>query len=220
MSLYVYGFVPASMAPARPIRVNGHRIELLRIARIAVAIERLPERPSMSESSLRTQHAIVERLAKRCQAVLPARFGSFIALDDLQRIVRGRQADLREALRTVHRRVQMTIRIVTSHPANSRGPVARAATSGVAYLNARRASISASLPPVAVVVIDAVRTLVRGERIENDRESGRTAVFHLIDRTDVRRYRSSIASLTLPTDDSVTATGPFAPFAFAPELWP
>ena len=76
MNLYVYGFVPGSKTAAGELTVGGHRIELLAIAGLEVAVERLDERPAISESALRRQHAIVTRLARRFDAVLPARFGS------------------------------------------------------------------------------------------------------------------------------------------------
>ena len=73
MNLYVYGFVTASKTAAGELTVGGHRIELLAIAGLEVAVERLDERPAISESALRRQHAIVTpRLARRFDAVLPA----------------------------------------------------------------------------------------------------------------------------------------------------
>ena len=65
MNLYVYGFVTASKTAAGELTVGGHRIELLAIAGLEVAVERLDERPAISESALRRQHAIVTRLARR-----------------------------------------------------------------------------------------------------------------------------------------------------------
>ena len=53
MNLYVYGFVTASKTAAGELTVGGHRIELLAIAGLEVAVERLDERPAISESALR-----------------------------------------------------------------------------------------------------------------------------------------------------------------------
>ena len=60
MNLYVYGFVTASKTAARQLTVDGHRIELLSVAGLEVAVERLDERPAISETALRLQHAIVD----------------------------------------------------------------------------------------------------------------------------------------------------------------
>jgi hypothetical protein len=220
MKLYVHGFVPISSGSDRQLKIHGRRVDLLHIARIAVAVEELEKRPSMTENALRTQHAIVERLGKRFEAVLPARFGSFLPLDDLERIVHSRRDDLREALRRVRKRVQMTVRIVAPPAPAAVKREAHAATSGTAYLNARRSATSRSLPSAAAALTAAVRDLLRDERIETDAEHGRTALFHLIDRKDVKRYRSSIARAGVSKDERVIVTGPFAPFAFTPELWP
>ena len=46
-----------------------------------------------------------------------------------------------------------------------------------------------------------------------------TSIFHLIDSADVREYRAAINGVRLPEGERVSVTGPFPPFAFAPELW-
>ena len=214
MSLYVYGFVDG---PGRPMTIARHRLEILSVAGVGVAVERLDEPPAASEAALRTQHAIVERLHRRFDAVLPARFGSFVPLEQLRQIVRPRRADLRKALRRVRGRVQMTVRIVT--PAATPAPiVVRTPPSGTDYLNARRAALSASRPPLAAAVSAAVSPLVHDERVETDPAHGRTALFHMIERADARRYRASVRRVPVPRDEALTVTGPYAPFAFAPEL--
>jgi hypothetical protein len=220
MNLYVYGFVSISKLPNPRMTLDGHRIEVLSIAGVNAAIERLATRPLMSESALRLQHAIVERLARRCEAVLPARFGSFVPLEELERIVAARRADLRKGLRNARGRIQMTLRIATSPAVDVPDRRVGKPKSGTAYLTARRAALSGPRSPVAAALTDAVRVLVRDERIETDREHGRTSLFHLIDRGDVRRYRAAIDRVPLPEGERITVTGPYAPFAFTPDLWP
>ena len=73
MNLYVYAFVDG---PGRSMTIARHRLEILSVAGVGVAVERLDEPPAASEAALRTQHAIVERLQRRFDAVLPARFRS------------------------------------------------------------------------------------------------------------------------------------------------
>ena len=218
MNLYVYGFVTASKKSAGQLTVDGHRIELLSIAGFEVAVERLDQRPAVSESALLLQHAIVTGLARRFDAVLPARFGSLVALEDLERIVALRTADLRKALRKVRGRAQMTLRIVTSPAVAAPAPSVEKPASGTAYLASRRAALSGTRPPAAKALTRGIGRLVHDERIETT-DSGRTSIFHLIDSADVREYREAIKRVRLPEGERVSVTGPFPPFAFAPELW-
>ena len=218
MNLYVYGFVTASKKSAGQLTVDGHRIELLSIAGFEVAVERLDQRPAVSGSALLLQHAIVTGLARRFDAVLPARFGSLVALEDLERIVALRTADLRKALRKVRGRAQMTLRIVTSPGAEAPAPSVEKPTSGTAYLASRRAALSGTRPPAAKALTRGIGTLLHDERIETP-GPGRTSIFHLIDSADVREYRTAIKRVRLPEGERVSVSGPFPPFAFAPELW-
>jgi hypothetical protein len=80
--------------------------------------------------------------------------------------------------------------------------------------------LTAPPPPVAAALTETVRGFLRDERVEVDGQQGRTALFHLIDRGDARRYRASIRRVLVPEGQSLTITGPYAPYAFAPELWP
>jgi hypothetical protein len=220
MNLYVYGFVLLDGAPDRPMTIAGRRLEILSIAGLNVAVERLPAPPTVSEAALRLQHTIVDRLGRTFGAIVPARFGSFVPVEELQQIVRLRRAALRKTLHKFRGRVQMTVRIVTPLRADSVSTAGASTNSGTAYLNARRAALSSPRPPLAAAVSDAVRALAHDERIQADGNPGRTALFHLIDRGDAKRYRAAVQSVPIPAGESVTMTGPYAPFAFAPELWP
>ena len=64
INLDVHGFVADLKTAAGELTVGGHRIELLAIAGLRSAVERLDERPATSERALRRQHAIVTRLAR------------------------------------------------------------------------------------------------------------------------------------------------------------
>jgi hypothetical protein len=218
MNLYVYGFVLLDTASRRSMTIARHRIEILPIGGVDVAGERLDTPPATSEPALRLQHTIVETLGRRCGAVVPARFGSFMPLDELERLLSLRRLDLQAALRKVQGRVQMNLRIVA--PPSAGHIRSGEPKSGTAYLSARRAALTAPPPPVAAALTETVRGFLRDERVEVDGQQGRTALFHLIDRGDARRYRASIRRVLVPEGQSLTITGPYAPYAFAPELWP
>jgi hypothetical protein len=216
MSLYVYAFVDA---PGGPMTVARHRLEILSIGGIHVVVERLAAPPAASETALRTQHAIVDRLARTFAAVLPARFGSFMSPDGLQQVIGPRRVELRKALRRLRGRVQMTARIATP-VAEPLPPPRGRAPSGTAYLNARRAALSGPRPRLAAALSEAVHSLAHDERIETDAAHGRTALFHVIDRADVRRYRATVDRFAAAEGERVVVTGPYAPFAFTPVLQP
>ena len=112
----------------------------------------------------------------------------------------------------------MTLRIVTSPAAVTSVPSVDRPTSGTAYLASRRAVLSGTRPPAARALTRGIGTLLHDERIETT-GPGRTSIFHLIDRADVRQYRTAIKRVRLPEGERVSVTGPFPPFAFAPELW-
>ena len=102
---YVYGFVDQ---PLRSFTLGGHRIEVVAAASLHAAVERVTERPALSEAFLRTQHEIVERLGDRAGAILPARFGAFVEDDELHRLATLRSEDFTRGLAHVAGRVQMT----------------------------------------------------------------------------------------------------------------
>ena len=113
----------------------------------------------------------------------------------------------------------MTIRIRDSALAASRPEVTRpvVAPTGTAYLEARRAAVVQPVPPSAASVRDAVRHLVRAEHHDSDQRRGVASVYHLIERYSVSEYQRILSDLQ---PETLTVTGPWPPFAFAPELWP
>jgi hypothetical protein len=216
--VYVYAFVDMSLPLAS---IEGRTIEIVDIEQIHAAIERSADAPSLSEDALRRQHAIVQRLARRVNAIVPVRFGAVLDESELAEIVRLRAGALREALAHVRGRVQMTVRmLLDSSGATAERPGRPRPTSGTAYLLERRASAVRSRPATMNIVCDAVRTMVCDERTDLDPASGHAVVAHLIERADVRRYRARTASFAREMPGRITVTGPWAPFAFAPRLWP
>jgi hypothetical protein len=112
----------------------------------------------------------------------------------------------------------MTIRIIST--AAPQPASVSAASSGTAYLNLRRARLSQPAPPVVDSIRAAVKPLVVEEKIDVDVERGRTAVYHLIDRPDTRRYRTRVSKITAGKQEAIAVGGPYAAYAFVPEVWP
>ncbi len=215
MSLYVYAFVDA---PGTPMRISGRRIEILPVKGVHVAIERMTAPPRVSEAFLLAQHSIVDRLWRAFEAVLPARFGAWHEAAALAGILGPRTRELRERLRHVRGRAQMTLRVIT--PASPDQPLPPAPSSGTAYLNRRRTALSQPAPAVVDSIRTAVKPLVVEERVDVDVERGRTAVYHLIDRSDTRKYRTRVSRITAGEQQAIALGGPYAAYAFVPEVWP
>lgn len=219
--VYVYAFVSG---PKAPFDLAGRHIEMLRLNGIVAAVDRRDDAPARSEESLRQQHAIVERLCQTCEAVLPARFGALVDEAELKQIVRGRTADLRKALERVKGRVQMTVRILgVPRPNEAPKPSPRDARTrtGTDYLLERRAAQHPPRPEMASVIAAAVGRLVVVEKVEIDHAKGLAVLLHLIARSDVAVYRERVARAAAGHPSlTVRVSGPWPPFAFAPDAWP
>lgn len=214
--LYVFAL---SSQRARPFSAAGHRIEFVDADGVYAAVERLDARPRVSEEALRTQHTIVAEVAKKVDAILPARFGSFVDRVELARLVQLRRGAIVDALDLVRGRVQMTVRVFDA--GTGQAETARAAPStGTAYLEDRRRAASGRAHPRLVAVADAVKGIVVATRSAG--EQGRVAVtlYHLVDSSAVGEYRQALTGVAIPGDATVSVTGPWPPFAFAPDLWP
>jgi hypothetical protein len=215
--LYVYALVERSR---RPIHVEGHRIEFVPVSGIHAAAERLARAPGLTESSLRDQHRIVVELARRSEAILPARFGAWVDLPELEKIVRLRKRSLQQAFDRVRGRQQMTVRIF-GPPAIAEAPV-RTHSSGAAYLEARRTASRPKLSRAAAAIQLAVKPFVEGERVEAGAGLLQTTMSHLVKKGRSREYKAVVNRIRteLGTDDAIIVSGPWPPFAFTPELWP
>jgi hypothetical protein len=214
MMLYVYGFVDRA---GPPMRAAGQPIEIVPCGGFHVALARLEEPPSASVEAVRRQHAIVDRLARTFDAVLPARFGSSLTPASLREIVRLRRTELKAALRELRGCVQMTIRL--AEPAVAAEAAGRTdLPPGTAYLERRRAASTIARSPLIERLHASVEHMTRHERVEADAARSMTLLYHAIVRADIRRYRAAIARTAAASGDRVVVTGPYPPYAFAPEL--
>src|SRR4029077_6198833 len=93
---------------------------------------------------------------------------------------------------------------------------------GATYLRDRRAALATPVRPALFDPIDAaVRHLVRATTFHAGQHGGTLALFHLIGRGADRTYLRTIADVpVIPEILAMKVSGPWAPFAFAPELWP
>ena len=215
--LYVFGLAGQRAAP---FVATGHRIEFVKADDVYAAIERVKQPPAVSEETLRKQHEVVAHIAGRVEALLPARFGAFVDARELRAVVAGRRDVILEALALVQGRTQMTVRLLGPELPVA-GPVETRATTGTEYLAHRRATVASPPMPAALcAVADAVRGIVVTERSEAGRGRVMATLYHLLDRDLVADYKTALERIPPLTGDmALVVTGPWPPFAFAPDLW-
>lgn len=235
MSLYVYALVDEKL-PRRSIR--GHRIEPISAGDIYAMAERRVSPLEISEQGLIEQHAIVVSLARQASAILPARFGSLLDEDELETIVSLRRQQLHDAFELVRGCEQMTVRLLGGHGQHGlhgghgqhgqhggsrdravASPASDGGTPGRSYLQRRRAEAGYPLPDAVPRVSAALRSIVRAEKAEPGQGAVRAVMYHLIRKGRRRAYLRAIDALVEDVAPmTLKVTGPWPPFAFAPEL--
>jgi len=226
VSVYVYALLGEAPRPDVGAGLCAEPLRVVRVGDLVAAVGEMSERPPVSEATLRAHDAVVRRLAGAVDAILPVRFGSLLSESALADALGARARELREALALVAGREQMTLRLLgeatpgpaaapaPDHPADGDlGPGAR-------YLAARRAEWRrAHEAPELEPLRPALQPLVRAERVtRHDTPPLLASVYHLVDRGGVAAYRAAVedgAAAVAPL--RVVATGPWAPYAFAPE---
>jgi len=212
---YVYALAARGLPTA--LRLPGHSLHVLTIAGVDVIGERRPQRPHPTAEVLREQHRIVARLADRTDAILPARFGTWVDETALRKVIRQHAGTITRALTAVRGRQQMTVRVFGAPDVIA--PAAGRPASGTAFLESRRARFHAVSPEVATIRT-VLGALVADERVESGGPGLRLTVFHLVPAALVAAYRekaSELVSGLAPHD--VGISGPWPPFAFAPDLF-
>ena len=215
-ALYVYALAGRSAAP---FAAHGHRIEFVEFGNVHAAVERSGERPAVSEAALRIQHEIVIRISASVDDALPVRFGAHVEEEELGQLVAMRRDVIQRALDLVRGRVQMTVRIRGVEVSADRAPASPAipAPTGTAYLEARRAAAARPLTPTAMAVAAAVRHLVVSEKVDGPANRTSITMYHLIDKHRVEEYNDALSAVQSST---LSVSGPWPAFAFAPDLWP
>jgi Gas vesicle synthesis protein GvpL/GvpF len=214
----LYVFALATEA-CEPFELSGHSIESIETQGVYAVVERAGRLPPVSEQALRDQHEVIAHLHSTLPALLPARFGAFLDGRELDSIVAQRRDTIVGALRLVRGRSQMTIRALAAEPVHTTAAAVagREIVSGTEYLESRKALATVRPPPLRAAS-EAVRGLAVDERFDTARSGAAAMLYHLVDRRQISAYRDLLARIT-PADGTVTVTGPWAPFAFTPDLW-
>jgi hypothetical protein len=222
--VYLYAVLAEAPAGALPLGARGEPVRLVACEDLVAAVGDVEAAPAVDESALRAHDAAIRRLSAEASALLPARFGSVAGGDrELCEALRPRLPSFREGLRAVRGCEQMTLRLARKGTAGGEAAAAPAPPGsggpGTAYLEARRASAGdpRAIPEVARV-LDALAPLVRGERRErHERPPLVASVYHLVPRESLEAYRAAVASAAEEAGLRVSTSGPWPPYAFAPD---
>lgn len=222
-TLYVYGI--ADVPPARlgrglarePLRAVGGR----GVVAIAGVVD---DAPGPDPAALEAHDDVVRRLARRCPAFLPARFGWTAAGDaELRAALAPHRAEMKAALAEVRGCVQMIVRLFgdtprrAADPARGRRPPDEGP--GTAYMqDLARASRDAESLPELEPLRTRLAGLLRAERQQRHGTAGLVGTaYHLVERGRLRTYRARVqAAAGLLGPLRVQVSGPWAPYAFGP----
>ena len=213
MGWYVFALV--DRMPASRGRGLKGPLTARRVPGAVAIVERRADVPPPAFGTLRKHQAIVSRLAAAVPAILPVRFGTLLESEDLEEALEGREREIAEALSRVRHRVQFTWR--AGAPKRGRRPAAATAPlSGREYLRRAARAAHPAPPPAFGAVRSQLRSLVVEERCVRGTATLPDSLYHLVDRESQERYRER-ANAIARAHPSLAVTGPWAPFAFAPE---
>lgn len=214
MAWYVFALIDRPPSRSVGAGISGP-LSLRTLAGAFAVVERRADVPPVAFGTLKRHQAVMSRLARMVPAILPVRFGTLLDGPALDEALAERDADVAEAFDLVRDRVQFTWRAGRRGPrrAKSQPPVA----SGTQYL--RRAARQANPPPPAVFrpLRSTLAPLAVRQRYQPGTDNVPESLYHLVGKDDVRRYKETAASLA-PAPALLVMSGPFPPFAFAPEL--
>jgi hypothetical protein len=222
MSPYVYALLAESPRGDAGTGLGAEPLRFVPVDGVLVAVGDMAGPPAVSPTTLLAHDAVVRRLAAAVDAILPVRFGTLLDGDRaLAEAIGERAPRLREALTLVAGREQMTLRIFGDPaPPPAAKPAAGNLGPGARYLEGRRHQTrrDADVPELAPLR-PLLAPLVRAEHAQRHQAPPLLAsVYHLIDRGRAAAYLGAVAggAATLAPTRAV-ATGPWPPYAFAPE---
>ena len=216
--MQVYAIVSAGRSVHTIRAGSGRRLRTISRGAVAAVVGDRSRPAAPSPANLRRYDRTMRALAERLPAIIPARFGTLMAEDELLLTLSSRQAAFMRVLAGVRRRVQMTVRVVTGPEA--RLPVTRTSpaipSSGRDYLLARaRDAAAARAVPGFEPVRRSVARWVRDERV--DHRVGVSSVYHLIPRSSTAAYRRAVEASAAASGLTVIVSGPWPPYAFSSE---
>lgn len=231
MSPLLYALLREEAAGPFGAGMAGEPLREVPLDGLTAVVGELSARPKVGAEALAAYDAAVRRIAERASAVLPARFGEWLADDAaLAQRVAERRAALAAALDLVAGCAQMTLRVF-GEPAEELGPAAEAASQptdpedaaggpGARWLAARARELARqrAVPEIAPLC-EALSSFVRAERTTRHPAAGPllASVHHLVRREETAGYLAVVeAARGRLGGRRVTVSGPWPPYAFAP----
>jgi hypothetical protein len=229
MAWYVFALVDA-VPSSRPGKGIGGALSMLPVGDAFAVVERRADIPPVEFGSLEKHQNVVNRIAAAVPAILPVRFGTLLERDALDDALTEREDELAGAFALVRGRVQFTWRKrgAKSEAGGARseaGGAKRGARdtfsslggSGTDYLR-RAARAATPAPPAAWRALRSkLAPLFAAERYQPATATLPESLYHLVDRAASVRYATIGAGLCHGTS-TLSMSGPWPPFAFAPEL--
>jgi hypothetical protein len=228
MIICVYAVVSPVPLRVPPVGIRGERLRVITVDRLAAVVGELKRVPAPTIKNLRRYATVIEAIASKVPAILPARFATTVAdREELAFVLRSRGATLRQRLRAVRGRAQMTIRLVSesqsgdgAFPSQSRAAgrarvgVEHKTTQGTRYLQQRMAIAARARAVTGFEPIrNAIRRFVKDERVE--KRGDVVTVNHLVPRTTASRYLTAVERAAEEGAIRLSVSGPWAPYAFA-----
>jgi gas vesicle protein GvpL/GvpF len=229
MSLYLYALVSAALAGPAGTGVAGEPLALLPSGGLLTVVGKVAARPAVTAETLARHDVTIRRLTGLVPALLPARFGECLSDErELAQVLAPLAPEIARALALVEGCVQMTLRVFGEPEeavAAGAGPgTPQGLGPGTQYLAARRRATSPGLLdgiPEWIALRQALKPLLRAERVE--RRSGPpgrllATVHDLVRQGETAGY-SRIVGLRSGSlgGRKLTVSGPWPPYAFAPE---
>lgn len=221
--LYLYAIL--GNAPEAPLGpgLRDEPLTLVRAGGVVAVVGEMDESPAADAHAVRAHDAVVRRLAEVSESILPARFGTVEAEPALREWLDSARG-LPDALGLVAGREQMTLHVFdgeTPTPVPAETAEDTSLGPGTRYLAERRRHLERTerLPELAPLRA-RLEGLVRAERVEPRAAPPlRASVYHLIERGRSAAYRAAVeTSADLVGSVRLRVSGPWAPYAFVPEV--
>jgi len=228
---YVFALVDA-VPKGTPGKGLTGNLSLREVPGGLAVVERRADVPPMEFGTLQKHQAVVARLCERVPAILPVRFGTLLEGEEIEEVLQERDGEIAEAFSVVRRRLQFTWRRTkdTKEAKETkeqrtkerktkervRDPRGEAETGTEYLLRAARAK-SPAPPPAFRALRSKVAPLVAAERYQPAAAQLPASLYHLVDRSAIERYEV-IGEAIAHASPGLRMSGPFPPFAFAPEI--
>ena len=214
MAWYVFALVDAP--PDRPGRGLTGALAVRPIDGGFAAVERRADVPPFDFGTLQIHERVVDRLAGLVPAILPVRFGTLLTSSDLEGSFVDRDKSCAMPLTVCEAAFSSRGAAPLRVRRYARGTKAVRARTGMEYLR-RAARAAHPLPPASFRRVRRLANIAAEERFAPATPLMPAALYHLVDRARAAGYASAAADVRAHAP-GLTWSGPFAPYAFAPEL--